>query len=213
MQLPDWMARLLRETNAIASDRDYERDQAAIDAKLSPYRNQWYSEIPPDPRLLDPDRLAALRNRLIDQYAYRWREVEATHEIMEALFEPIPQTNSSPFALGVNSIHRNDKGESPHPREPIWDNEFKLHYYITVHSLRPGEFLKSFEEADRLFRNILPEWGYTVRCKPDRTQVRLEKGDIHRDWFHNGGIATIIVTAALDLLAEYPEEIKQWRSL
>jgi hypothetical protein len=213
MHLPEWMARLLRETNTIVRDRDYERDQAAIDARLAPYRDQRYLEIPPDPRLLDATRLAALRDRLLNKYAYRWREVEAVDEIMDALFEQIPQSDSPPYTLGVATIHLNDKGQSPHPREPNWDNEFKLYYYITVHSLRPGPFLTSFHEADRLFRSILPEWGYTIRCEPAQTQVRLEKGDICRDWFSEGGVATLIITAALDLLAEHPEEIKQWRSL
>ncbi|WHQ68617.1 hypothetical protein [Methylorubrum extorquens] len=157
--------------------------------------------------------MAALRDRLLNKYAYRWREVEAVDEIIDALFEPIPQSDSPPYTLGVATIHLNDKGQSPHPREPNWDNEFKPYYYITVRSLRPGEFLTSFHEADRLFRSILPEWGYTIRCEPKQTQVRLEKGDVHRDWFCGGAVATLIVTAAIDLLAEYPEEAKQWRSL
>jgi hypothetical protein len=213
MHLPEWMARLLRQAEATAGNRDYERDQAAIDAKLAPYRDKQYREIPPDPRLLDPTRLAALHNRLLDKYAYRWREVEAVDEIMDALFDAIPQSNGSSFTLGVNTIHLNDKGESPHPREPNWNNEFKPYYYITVRSLRPGPFLTSFHEADRLFRSILREWGYTIRCEPAQTQVRLEKGDVCRDWFGGGAVATLIVAAALDLLADHPEEANQWRSL
>lgn len=213
MHLPEWMSRLLREADAIASDRDYERDQAAIDARLAPYRDQRYPEIPPDPRLLDPTRLAALRDRLLNKYAYRWREVEAVDEIMDALFEPIPQSDSPPFTLGVATIHLNGKGQSPHPREPNWDNEFKPYYYITVRSLRPGPFLTSFHEAERLLSNVLPEWGYTIRSAPELTQVRFEKGDVCRDWFSGGAVATLIVAAALDLLSECPEEVKQWRSL
>ncbi|WP_186813019.1 hypothetical protein [Methylorubrum extorquens] len=163
--------------------------------------------------MLDTVRLAALRDRLLNKYAYRWREVEAIDEIMDALFEVIPQSNSSPYTLGVNSIHLNDKGESPHPREPNWENEFKPYYYITVRSLRSGPFLTSYHEADRLLRSILPKWGYTIRCEPSQTKIRLERDTAHRDWFCGGAVATLIVAATLDLLAECPEEIKQWRSL
>jgi hypothetical protein len=213
MHLPDWMARLLRENAVRLDDRDYERDEAAINAMLAPYRGRRYLQRPPDPRVLDVVRLAALRDRLLDAYAYRWRQVEAVDEIIDALFAPVIQSDGTRFALGVSSIHLNDKGHSPDPRHRHDLNEFQRYYYITARSLRLGAFLTSYEEAVRLLGNVLPNWGFVARVTPaNDTQIRLEQGRDYGAWISGSSIATLIVAAMLDLLANRPGEAAPWRA-
>ncbi|GEO99210.1 hypothetical protein [Methylobacterium haplocladii] len=215
MPLPDWMTRLLDvgpETEP-PDDRDFERDQAAVDAKLAPYRGIRYPAMPPDPRVIDTSRVLALRNRLLDPYAYRWRHVEAIDEIMDALFEPLIQSQGERYALGTNTIFLNARGESPSPRNRMPSNDFKKFHYITVRSLRLGDFLTSYEDAMRLLNNVLPDWGFTARVMTGGTEIRLERGETHRAWIGGAGIATLIVAAMLDLLAQSPQEAKPWRSV
>ncbi|WP_132254906.1 hypothetical protein [Methylobacterium segetis] len=215
MPLPEWLTQLLdvsRRSKRIA-DKDFERDQAAVDAKLAPYWGHHYPERPPDPRIIDPSRLKALRGRLLDKYHYRWRQVEAADEIVDALFEPLIESKGARMALTTQVIFLNDEGHSPDPRQRPQPEEFKKYYYITVHSLRLGAFLTSYEEAVRLLNNVLPDWGFTAQVTREEVRVRLERGDEQLDWVTGGSIATLIVAALLDLLADRPTEAKPWRSL
>lgn len=215
MHLPAWLTGLLSVDPGIArpDDRDYESDQAAVDEKLAPYRGRRYQQMPPDPRGIDTARLIALRERLLNKYAYRWRQVEAVDEIVDALFDPIVQSDGTRYALCTDAVFLNDKGESPHPRWRGDDSEYKKHFYISVHSLRLGEFLTNYEDAVRLLNSVLPDWGFTARVLPGGTEVRLENGDKHLDWVGGATIATLIVVAMLDLLSNNPKEAKSWRSI
>lgn len=215
MNLPDWLTRLLTEGphRVQVDDRDFERDQAAIDAMLEPYRTIRYPERPPDPRIIDPSRLAKLRKRLLDPYAYRWRQVEAVDEIVDALFAPVIQSDGTRYALTTQKIFLNDEGHSPGPASRHHGDEFKEHHYITVQTLRLGAFLTSYEEAVRLFNQVLPDWGFTARVMPGGTEVCLERDAVQGAWIGGGPIATLIVAAMLDLLAHAPYEAKAWRTI
>lgn len=189
---------------------------AMIDAMMGDYREKLFTEIPPDTRRIDPDRLRYLRERLTNEYAYRWRSVEANGELVETLYHTIVKGTDPPMGLGPQKVWRNDKGESlsggrarGHALlgEP---DEFQRYYYITARSMSVLEFIQKHEDAVRLLRSLLPDCGYCLRSRGAYTEARLERDEYEGPWMQ-GSPALAVVLAILDHLERFPHEAAHWR--
>lgn len=193
---------------------------AMIDAMMSDYRDKRFREIPPDTRRIDPDRLRYLRERLTNEYAYRWRSVEANGELVDVLYHTIKPPTGSRMGLSPQKILLNDKGQSPHPRDRLagrdWPgepSEFQVYYYITASSRNVLDFIQKFEDAIRLLVSLLPDYGYCLRSSKASTAVRLERDGYEGPWIQAGYPAVAVVLAVLDHLERFPQEAAHWPSI
>lgn len=193
---------------------DGQRDLRPDEVMLRDYRDKRYPEMPSDPRSIDPERLRALSERLMDRYHYRWREAEANGELIDALFQAYAESDGTRWGLGTSKVYLNEKGESPHPRMDVRDSkEFKLYHYITVRSLSVLKFITCFSDANRLLVAIMPRWDYTLRNVGNTYHMRLEKDGNYGPWIEHGVPALAIVLAILDHLANKPNDAHPWRSI
>lgn len=197
-----------------AESSAHERDQAAIDALLAPYKGTLYAQLPDDPRILDTERLKSIRDRLTDKYYYRWREKDANGELVDALYSAVAQTDGTRYALCTSDILLNNDGMSPGPFRMWDDREFRRYYYITVCSQNVRPFIAEYDAALTLQRSVLPDWGVTVRDWPgSMISVRLENCDRHEKWVTGDSVPLTIVVATLDHLISCPEDAAPWRSI
>lgn len=181
---------------------------------LREYWSERYTEMPQDPRAIDPEKLRALSVRLVDQYHYRWREKEANGEIVDALFQARADNKGDRWSLGTIRIYLNEDGEEPHPRWSSYDSdEFKPFYYITARSVSVLDFITKFDAANRLLAAVLPDWNYTLQRVGTTYRMRLEKRDHYGPWFEHSVAALAIVLAILDHVADNPDDAKPWRSI
>lgn len=203
-----------------ARNNSFERDQAAIDAMIGEFRGKRFTEIPPDPRRVDPVRLHALRDRLSDKYAYQWRSTQANADLVDALFHTIVQADGGRYGLHTTKIALNDKGESPpifvgqrgHARIMASDDH-KLHYYVTACSMNVRDFIGSYDEAVRLLDSLLPGHGFLLRHNGGRTAISLQKDGVSGPWTEAGYAALALVIAILAHLEDAPHDAAHWRKI
>ncbi|WP_238271851.1 hypothetical protein [Methylobacterium cerastii] len=203
-----------------SSTKNFEKDHAAIMAMIGDFKDKRFREIPPDPRQVDPERLRQLRERLTNKYAYQWRATEANGELVDALFHTITESDGTRMGLGPAKITINDKGVGPPifvgPRGHVQimrSSEYKLHYYITAHSINVLDFVNNYDHALRLLNNLLPGCGFSVHALSKRTVVRLEKDGQSGPWIECGSVALGLVLAILDHAERRPEDLEHWRSI
>ncbi|TXN12188.1 hypothetical protein FV219_05310 [Methylobacterium sp. WL122] len=203
-----------------SSTKNFEKDHAAIMAMIGDFKDKRFREIPPDPRQIDPERLRQLRERLTNKYAYQWRATEANGELVDALFHTITESDGTRMGLGPAKITINDKGVGPpifvgprgHARM-MESPEYKLHYYITAHSINVLDFITNYDHAVRLLRSLLPGCGFTIHSLSDRTIVRLEKDGCPGPWIEEGSVPLGLVVATLEYLEREPHAALHWRSI
>ncbi len=131
------------------SDIDVDRDIAIHEEILEPFKGQFYLELPPDPRVIDPARIRALRERILSPYSYTWRDREANFEIAEAIFGARRDSNPSNVVYLTNpyKVLRDERGWSTLSRHP--GPEFKLYHYVTVAISTLPDYLQSISSRPR----------------------------------------------------------------
>ncbi|MDP4024910.1 hypothetical protein Q8W71_19960 [Methylobacterium sp. NEAU 140] len=202
---------------AVGSDHD----EDAIDALIGDFRGKRFDQVPPDPRTLDVARLRALRERLANPYAYRWREREADAELVDALYHTIAERSGRRWGLCVDRLALDDDGNSP----PIYADaqgrantaacalpEYRVRYYVTACSVTVRPFIRSYDAAVALLGSLLPGYGFTLRCRAQDHAVRLERDGYEGPWIVGPHAAVAIVMAALEHLERSPGEAAPWRA-
>lgn len=194
------------------SDIDVDRDIAVHEEMLEPFKGQFYLELPPDPRIIDPARIRALRERILSPYSYTWRDREANFEIAEAIFGARRESNPSNVVyLTPYKVLRDEHGCSPPSRHP--GPEFKLYYYVTVAISTLPNYLQSISPATGLLEKLFPGFGYDYQCRVGYERLRLATEDDLGPWIESEYQPKMLVAAVLERLERYPEQAPQWRHL
>ncbi|MEN3237804.1 hypothetical protein PUR29_30400 [Methylobacterium ajmalii] len=194
---------------------NYGSDATIVEEMLRPYRDKKYNDVPPDPRLIDPSRIAALRERLASQYSYRWRDLEANNEIAEAVFAGRRSKNDGLIRLIYNSALENNQGHGPPLTvSPIsWketDRYFRK-YYISVAISSVRRYIDDLGDAEHLLRSVYPSCGYTMMYGAAGRRVRLECDGEIGPWIDAGSAARSLIIATFERLERHPEQAAAWR--
>ncbi len=190
-------------------------DQPAVDEMLGHYEGLRFRDVPSDPRVIDPARIAALRERLSSRYSYRWRGTEANIELAEALFAARRSSGGGIVYLKTATMLQNAAGQSPPvTRSPInWgesEGYYKI-YYMTVAISRVANYIHSLDAAEALVRQVLPAAGYRLTWGAGGHRLRLEQGNEVGPWFEGFPAALALVIAMLERLERRPEDAAAWR--
>lgn len=179
---------------------------------LRPFKGQFYLELPPDPRIIDPARIRALRERILSPYSYTWRDSEANFEIAEAIFGARRDSNPKNVVyLTTDAMMLDEKGHSTFARRP--GPEFKLHRYITVAIKTLPKYIHEPGPAAGLLGKLFPGFGYDYQFRGKYQRLRLANDTDFGRWIESDYEPKMLVAAVLERLERYPEQAPQWREL
>ncbi|TXN76180.1 hypothetical protein FV228_01390 [Methylobacterium sp. WL18] len=179
---------------------------------LLPFKNQFYLELPPDPRIIDPARIRALRERILSPYSYKWRGEDADFEIAEAIFGARRAENPKNVVhLVTDMMLRDERGYSTRSRFP--GPEFKKQYYVTVAISTLPKYIHEHGPGAGLMERLFPGFGYDYQFRGKFQRLRLAKEDELGPWIESDFQPKMLVAAVLERLERYPEEAPQWRRL
>lgn len=179
---------------------------------LRPFKGQFYLEPPPDPRIIDPARIRALRERILSPYSYTWRDREANFEIAEAIFGARRESDPENVVhLITDSMLRDERGWSTLSRHP--GPEFKRYHYVTVAISTQPDYLHSIGPAAGLMGKLFPGFGYDYQYRGEYQRLRLAKEDDLGPWIESDYQPKMLVAAVLERLERYPDHAPQWRHL
>jgi hypothetical protein len=179
---------------------------------LQPFKDQFYLELPPDPRIIDPARIRALRERVLSPYSHTWRDNEANFEIAEAIFGARRVSNpKNVVQLITDTMVRDENGHSTLARRP--GPEFKLYPYITVAISTLPRYLHDYGLAAGLMGKLFPGFGYDYQFRGKYQRLRLANEDELGPWIESDYEPKMLVAAVLERLERYPEQAPQWRQL
>ncbi|TXN76602.1 hypothetical protein FV228_00160 [Methylobacterium sp. WL18] len=194
----------------MADDRYSDHD--VVEEMLQPFRDQFYLELPPDPRIIDPAQINALRERILSPYSYKWRGEDANFEIAEAIFGARRSGNRNNVIHQItDSMLRDERGHSTFSRFP--GPEFKKFYYVTVAISTLPDYIHAEGPAVALLEKVFPGFGYDYEFRSEHQRLRLVGEDEVGPWIESDHQPKMLVAAVLELLERYPERAPQWRRL
>lgn len=179
---------------------------------LQPFKDQFYLELPPDPRIIDPVRIRALRERILSPYSYTWRDSEANFEIAEAIFGARRVSNPKNVVHLITDIMmRDERGHTTFGRVP--SRGFKKYHYVTVAISTLPRYLHDHGPGAGLMGRLFPGFGYDYQFRGEYQRLRLAKEHELGPWIESDYEPKMLVAAVLERLERYPEQAPQWRQL
>ncbi|MGU3285476.1 hypothetical protein [Methylobacterium mesophilicum] len=194
----------------MADDRCSDHD--VVEEMLQPFRDQFYLELPPDPRVIDPARITALRERILSPYSYKWRGEDANFEVAEAIFGAHKAEDPNHVIyLITDSMMLDERGHSTSSRFP--EPQFKKRYYVTAAISTLPDYIHAEGLAGDLLEKVFPGFGYDYEFRSEHQQLRLVGEDEVGPWIVSDHQPKMLVAAVLERLERYPEKVQQWRRL